>query len=236
MPSPLSRFLPETLRAIVGDGSIPAGWIYTPPISVIGRHRIMGKFDERPPRKPFTNPLLMFAYPDIFILLIFNGTCFAVMYGITASISVIFADVYPHLTDAELGLCFLPMGGGMIIGALVSGKFADSYYRKIRDDIIRQARSNSESYIDIKALEKGPTFPIEKARLQMLPLIIFVYIVSVIGYGWALESRATIAIPLILQIFSEFVSCTCAAQVDISPPLFQLASPLSPCRTLPRLC
>jgi len=177
----------------------------------------MGKIDERPPRKPFTNPLLMFAYPDIFILLIFNGTYYAVMYGVTASLSVIFADVYPHLTEAELGLCFLPIGGGMIVGTWVSGKLADSYYRKIRDDMIRQARSNSESYIDIKALEKGPTFPIEKARLQMLPLIIFVYTISVIGYGWALESRATIAIPLILQIFSEFVSCTCAAQIDASP-------------------
>ena len=202
MLSPLSRFLPETLRAIVGDGSISAGWIYTPPISAIGRHRVMRKFDERPPRKPFTNPLLMFAYPDIFVLLIFNGTYYAVMYGVTASLSVIFADVYPHLTEAELGLCFLPMGGGMIVGTWFSGKLADSYYRKTRDDIIRQARSNSQSYIDINALEKGPTFPIEKARLRILPLIIFVYTISVIGYGWALESRATIAVPLILQIFS----------------------------------
>jgi len=182
----------------------------------------MRKFDERPPRKPFTNPLLMFAYPDIFALLIFNGTCYAVMYGVTASLSVVFADVYPHLTEAELGLCFLPMGGGMIVGTWVSGKLADSYYRKIRDDIIRQAQSNSDSNIDINALEKSPTFPIEKARLQMLPLIIFVYAISLIGYGWALESRAAIIVPLILQIFSEF-SGTCTAQIDISPPVLQWA-------------
>ena len=164
----------------------------------------MRKFDERPPRKPFTNPFLMFTYPDIFVILVFNGTYYAVMYGVTASLSVIFAEVYPHLTEAELGLCFLPLGGGMIVGSLVSGKLADSYYRKIRDDIIHQARSNSESDIDINTFEKGPTFPIEKARLRVLPLIIFVYTTSVIGYGWALESRATIAVPLILQIFSEF--------------------------------
>jgi len=197
----LFLFLPETLRAIVGDGSIPAGWIYSPPISVIGRHRIMRKFDEPPERKPFTNPLLMFTYPDIFVTLIFNGTTYAVMYGVTASLSVIFSDVYPHLTEAELGLCFLPMGGGMIAGTWISGKLADSYYRKIRDDIIRQARSSSESYIDINALEKGPTFPIEKARLRILPLITFVYTTSIIGYGWALESGLTIAVPLILEIF-----------------------------------
>lgn len=169
----------------------------------------MRKFDEPPERKPFTNPLLMFTYPDIFVTLIFNGTTYAVMYGVTASLSVIFSDVYPHLTEAELGLCFLPMGGGMIVGTWISGKLTDSYYRKIRDDIIRQARSSSESYMDINALEKSPTFPIEKARLRILPLITFVYTTSIIGYGWALESRVTIAIPLILQIFSECVFGTC---------------------------
>ena len=229
MPSPLSRFLPETLRSIVGDGSIRAGRIYTPLIPVIGRHRIMRRFDELPPRKPFTNPLLMFTYPDIFVLLIFNGTYYAVMYGVTTSLSVIFADIYPHLTEAEIGLCFLPMGGGMIVGSWASGKLSDYYYRKIRDDIIRQARSNSESQIDVNALEKGPTFPIEEARLRILPLIAFVYTASVIGYGWALESKVNIAVPLILQIFSESISGTCVAQVDDSPPLFQLAWRLLPC-------
>ena len=203
MPSPLSRFLPETLCAIVGDGSIRAGWIYTPLIPVIGRHRVMRKFDKLPPRKLFTNPLLMFTYPDIFILLILNGASFTVMYGVTTSLSVIFADIYPHLTEAEIGLCFLPMGGASIVGSWVSGKLSDYYYRKIRDDIIRQARSNSESHIDVNAVEKDPTFPIEEARLRMLPLVIFVYTTSVIGYGWALESRAPIVVPLILQISSE---------------------------------
>ena len=203
MPSPLSRFLPETLPAIVGDGSIPAGWIYTPLISVIGRHRIIRKFDELPPRKPFTNPLSMFTYPDIFVLLIVNGTSFTVMYGVTTSLSVIFADIYPHLTQAEIGLCFLPIGGASIVGSWVSGKLSDHYYGRIRDDILRQARSNSESYMDVDALDKDLTFPIEEARLRMLPLVIFVYTISVIGYGWALESRAPIAVPLILQISSE---------------------------------
>jgi hypothetical protein len=160
----------------------------------------------------------MFAYPDILVILIFNGTTYAVMYGVTASLSVIFADVYPHLTGAELGLCFLPIGGGMILGTWISGKLADSYYRKIRDDIIRQTRSSSEGHIDINALEKGPTFPIEKARLRILPLITFIYTASIIGYGWALESGVSIAVPLTLQIFSEFVSGTPAAQIDVSSP------------------
>ena len=88
------RFLPETLRAIIGDGSIPAVQIYTASNPVIGRHRRTKESNERPPRKRFTNLLLMFAYPDVFALL-FLGTYYAVMYGVTASLSVIFSKIYP---------------------------------------------------------------------------------------------------------------------------------------------
>jgi len=168
----------------------------------------MRECNIHPPRKSFTNPLLMFAYPDVFVLLVFNGTYYAVMYGVMASLSVIFEKVYPYLTQADLGLCFLAMGGGMLTGTWLSGKLADSYYRKIREEMIRQARSDSEKDIDPKAVEKDPTFPIERARLQILPCIMFIYTASVIGYGWSLQSRVTIAAPLILQIISKFVSCT----------------------------
>ncbi|KAN0111587.1 MFS general substrate transporter [Russula decolorans] len=179
----LFLFLPETLRVIVGDGSISAGWIYTQPISLIGRHRSAGISSERPARKPFKNPLLMFAYPEIFVLLIFNGTIYAVMYSITASLAVIFEKVYPYLNQTEIGLCFIPMGLGM----------------KIRDDLIRQTRTDSEEHVDPEVIEKDTSFPIEKARLQILPWVVFVYATCVIGYGWALQSRVTIAVPLILQ-------------------------------------
>jgi hypothetical protein len=189
----------------VGDGSIPAGWIYTQPISLIGRHRSAGISSERPARKPFKNPLLMFTYPEIFVLLIFNGTIYAVMYGVTASLSVIFEEVYPYLNQTEIGLCFIPMGLGMFVCSLLSGRVLDSYYRKIRDDLIRQTRTDSEMHVDPEAIEKDPSFPIEKARLQILPWVVFVYTTCVIGYGLALQSRVTIAVPLILQFVSKFV-------------------------------
>jgi len=146
----------------------------------------------------------MFAYPEIFVLLIFNGTLYAVMYGVTASLSVIFEKVYPYLNQTEIGLCFIPMGLGMLVGSLLSGRAMDSYYRKIRDDLIRQTRADSEKHINPEAIEKDPSFPIEKARLQILPWVVFVYTTCVIGYGWALQSRVTIAVPLILQFISKF--------------------------------
>lgn len=148
----------------------------------------------------------MFAYPDVLVLLIFNGTYYAVMYGVTASLSVVFEDVYPYLTEAAVGLCFLAIGGGMLIGTWLSGKLTDSYYRKIRDDFTSQVLSNSERAIDHNLLENDSTFPIEMARLQVLPPLMLVYAACVIGYGWALESRSIIAVPLILQILCKSAS------------------------------
>ena len=146
----------------------------------------------------------MFAYPEIFVLLIFNGTLYAVMYGVTASQSVIFEKVYPSLNQMEIGLSFIPMGLGMLVGSVFSGRAMDSYYRKTRDDLIRQTQNDSEKHIDPEAIEKDPSFPIEKARLQILPWVVFVYTACVIGYGWALQSRTTITVPLILQFISKF--------------------------------
>ena len=210
------RFLPETLRAIVGDGSIPAKWINTQPISLIGRHRGAGVSSERPERKPFKNPLLMFACPEIFVLLIFNGSLHAVMYSVTASLAVIFGKVYPYLNQTEVGLCFIPMGLGMLVGSILSGRALDSYYRKIRTDLIRQTQTDSEKHVNPEAIEKDPSFPIEKARLQILPWVVFVYTTCVIGYGWALQSRVTIAVPLILQFISKFFSPACAVRYCVS--------------------
>jgi hypothetical protein len=188
----------------VGDGSIKAGWIYTQPIILIGRPRSAEISSKRPARKPVKNPLLMFAYPEIFVILIFNGILNAVMYGVTSTLSVIFEEVYPYLDQTEIGLCFIPMGLGTLVGSLFSGRVMNSYYRKIRDDLIRQTRTDSEKHVDPEAIEKDPSFPIEKARLQILPWVVFVYIACVIGYGWALQSRVTIAVPLILQSVSKF--------------------------------
>ena len=199
-----SRFLPETLRAIVGDGSIPAGWIYTHPISIIDRHHNVEGSNELPPRKAFKNPLIMFTYPEVLVLLLFNSTIYAVMYGVTASLSVIFGKVYPYLDHTDIGLCFLATGGGMLAGSLFVGRFMDAYYRKIRDNLIRETQTDSEKHIDPRAIEKDPSFPIEKARLHILPCVVFIFTACVIGYGWALQSKAIIAVPLILQFISRF--------------------------------
>ena len=47
-------------------------------------------------------------------------------------------------------------------------------------------------------------FPIEYARLRLVPFHTALYTASMVGYGWALEHRVNMVCPLVLQFLSEF--------------------------------
>lgn len=197
--------MPETLRALVGDGSIQPPLLYRPVIPLVGRHIETPLTHDRPPRKPFINPFRILTYPDVVILLIFNGTICAVYYGVTATTSSLFQDTYPYLNQTDIGLCFLSIGGGMLIGTISSGKLLNRDYVAIREQLVRKAQGDSEklSAVDVKAIEKDVSFPIEKARMRSVPTYTAVFSACVIGYGWCLQSKVSIAVPLVLQFFSE---------------------------------
>ncbi|KAJ7090812.1 major facilitator superfamily domain-containing protein [Mycena belliarum] len=67
-------FLPETLRTIVGNGSIRPPAIYNPVLPIVRRHP-KDPAAERPAvaRKTFQNPLLLFLHVDVALLLLING-------------------------------------------------------------------------------------------------------------------------------------------------------------------
>jgi hypothetical protein len=44
-------------------------------------------------------------------------------------------------------------------------------------------------------------FPVEKARIQLIFPLIFIGTGALIGYGWALERRVSVAVPLVLSFF-----------------------------------
>jgi len=91
----------------------------------------------------------------------------------------------------------------MLLGSSVAGSFMDAYYRKVRDNLIHQPEER-RPLLGNDTDPEDPSFPIEKARLHVLPYIMFVYTASVIGYGWSLQSRVTILVPLILLFIRKF--------------------------------
>lgn len=200
-------FLPETLRALVGDGSIRPHALYRPLVPIIGRaHAGVHIPSTPPPRKPLTFPLRILLYPDIALVLLFNAVPYAVFYGVTASISTLFVDVYPFLSELDLGLCFLAIGGGMIIGGWFSGRALDAEYQRVKRRLEEKARADEGTggeKMRAEDVTRDEHFPIEYARWRTMPVYFVVFVVVCVGYGWTLERKVNIAAPLILQVISK---------------------------------
>ncbi|KAI0375161.1 MFS general substrate transporter [Pilatotrama ljubarskyi] len=208
--------LPETLRAIVGNGSIPPPKAYLPVVPVIGRHARGQADTEKAPRRGFANPLVLFTYPDVSLLLFFNALVYAVFYGVTATISTLFQPTYPFLTETDTGLCFLAIGGGMLVGGVVAGGILDREYQRVKRNLIRKIEADPEKDIRPEDVTNEEHFPIEYARLRLMPAVLGLYVAACIGYGWCLQAGVNIAGPLILQII---IGWTCVAIMNSAQTL-----------------
>lgn len=189
--------MPETMRAIAGNGSVQPVGIYRPLLPVIGRQIQYVRREEAASllgqRKASRNPFVIFTYPDVSTALFFTGIVYSVNYTITATISSSFADIYPFLTETTIGLCYLASGGGMILGGFVTGKFLDSEYARFR------------RRYPLDSLDHPAHFPKERARLRTMPLHLLVFTACVFGWGFAIQHVASIAVPLILQFICRFL-------------------------------
>lgn len=194
----LARFLPETLRRLVGDGSVVPSRLYRPLIPIVGKGRI--NYDApKPPKVHLNNPLRLLFFPDVLNILIFNGVVYAIFYAVNTTISSFFASKYPFLNETEIGLCFLAIGAGCVVGGVTSGKMLDADYQRIKKNIAEKAKGDSEKHIRPEDVTKDENFPIERARLRMVPIFTAIFAVTCAGYGWSLQREVNIAVPLILQ-------------------------------------
>ncbi|KAF1844623.1 MFS general substrate transporter [Cucurbitaria berberidis CBS 394.84] len=185
----IALFLPETLRSIAGNGSIPVPRRLRAIVPLVGCKATQEAFDPESRTKPkhSVNPFVLFTYPDVIVLLSFTGIVYAVNYTITATISSAFAKNYPHLSETVLGLCYLPVGAGMIIGSTMTGKMLDWEYARIK--------ANADD-----------KFTIEYARLRIMPFYLILFVICVVAWGWTIQAKAHMAVPLILGVFLGWTS------------------------------
>ena len=161
-----------------------------------------------PPPKKSVNPLRLFTHPSIVLVLVFNGMVFAVFYGVTTTMSSLFAEAYPFLTESEIGFCFLSIGAGCAIGSFTNGWVLDADYKKIQKMLERTAEAEAgekgqpvKNVDDARETEAG--YPIEYARLRRTPFYFTLFVLATIGYGWSIQRAAHLACPLALQFVSE---------------------------------
>ncbi|KAF7301066.1 MFS domain-containing protein [Mycena indigotica] len=117
------RFLPETLMAVVGNGSVPGNRLLHTPIIGLGRrnpasHALAAHTQPGP--RGYQNPLPLFLEPDIDLILFVTAVVYAVFHAVLASISSVFHETSPLRNQTKLGLCFL----GMSVSSLASSSGA----------------------------------------------------------------------------------------------------------------
>jgi predicted MFS family arabinose efflux permease len=111
--------------------------------------------------KVFRNPFGLFLQPDILLLLALNATAFAVFFGINASISSLFLAAYPFLDETKIGLCYLAIGGGMIMASSTMGRVLDWEYQTFRKRAEARIAVLGLTTADIR---KEDSFPLEQVR------------------------------------------------------------------------
>lgn len=185
--------LPETGRAVVGNGSVPPKkWNQ----SVLQMWRARrGKpinggqvFPEdrstiqKPKKRP--NPLsslLILLEPEGGITLGFGAIFFAGYFMIMTTLSEQLTARFGY-SSAITGLCYLPLGFGSLLSRWSAGKLFDWNFR-------RHARLLGLP-LDFSRQQAIEVFPIEKIRMQVCLPMVYISCGTVLAYAWTMETQS----------------------------------------------
>ncbi|POR35923.1 Quinidine resistance protein 2 [Tolypocladium paradoxum] len=190
---PWTLSVPETCRAVVGNGSIPPPKWNMTLIDFIRRRGINQRPESAPKVKMrMPNPLktlyIVFRKEEGLLLFI-SAIIYLNFILVAATLSTLLMHIYKF--DAlAVGLCYLPYGIGCCFASLVQGYVADWNYRRIAKKLgVPVQHKRGEDPVD---------FPIETARIQPIYPALLIGAGALIGWAWALEVEANVAVPLVL--------------------------------------
>lgn len=185
-------FLPETCRAVVGNGSVPPQkwnrtfWSCLRKKNVVGQTDTLQRSTKRP--NPFTSLLIILQKEDGLVLL-YGSILYAGFYIVLITLTDQLADRYGFDT-LQIGLCYIPFGVGCIASRFSVGYLIDWNYKRLN-----KADPSGETATNTKESE---TFPIERARLQIGIPAAYASAITVVVYGWVMHFNTSLAGPLIM--------------------------------------
>lgn len=177
----LVLFLPETLRSLVGDGSILPPRISRAPFDkVLAPPRHERTTASKALKLDIIAPIRILFYPEVFVTLLFLSLHYGTWQMTITAQASLFAKVY-GLNDVENGLTFLANGFGCMLGTLTTGKILNHDYRRVKDGFTGDP-------VD---------FPIEHARLRTVWIWSPLQWFGVLLFGWTLDRQLHIAAPIV---------------------------------------
>jgi MFS family permease len=174
-------FLPETCRAVVGNGSVPPQrwnrtlWSCLRKKNPAEQTDTLQRITKRP--SPLTSLLIVFKKEDGLILL-YGAWLYAGFYIVLITLTDQLSVRYGYNT-LQIGLCYIPFGVGCIASRFSVGYLIDWNYKRHN-----KIRPSGESANDTK---EPDSFPIERARLQIGIPAAYASAITVITYGWVMH-------------------------------------------------
>jgi MFS family permease len=205
----LILLLPETLRSIVSNGSwVPPNPIARYPLLLYKRTTKVQWNPEANQSEPaagkqvdFTGSLRILISKQAAPIIIFLAIYYAVWQMSITAMSSLFEAHY-GLSETQIGLTFIANGAGSMVGTLVTGKFLDIDYRRVKKEYeTRSTQSDNDTGEDLahSTNDHEDHFPLEMARLRLVPIFSMVQCVSVLLFGWTVQysDHVHIAVPIV---------------------------------------
>ncbi|XDG04973.1 hypothetical protein ABKA04_004588 [Annulohypoxylon sp. FPYF3050] len=185
-------FLPETGRNVVGNGSIPSPWWNMSLLAYIKQQRQRRQGIEpdistaKPSRRrpnPFASLKMLFEKQGG-IILAFGSLVYGGYYILLTTLSSELSTRF-GFSSVIIGVCYLPLGFGSLSYRHTGGYLLDWNFR--RHCRIAGITISNNRQQDLANL------PIEKMRLEVSLPFVYLACVAVIGYGWAMQTKASLA-------------------------------------------
>ncbi|GAP86223.2 putative multidrug transporter [Rosellinia necatrix] len=199
--------LPETLRSVVGNGGArPSNPIARYPLNFYQKTTKV-KFTAQAqsvhaPKKTkidIAGPIRILFSKQAAPLVAFLGIYYAVWQMSITAMAVLFEERY-GLSETQIGLTFIANGAGSIVGTLVTGKILDIDYRRVKAKH-ESALAQGGPGIGVERISQmqydNASFPLEKARLRLLPILALFQCASILAFGWTIQSRVHYAVPIV---------------------------------------
>lgn len=233
----LILLLPETLQSIVANGSrLPSNRLGRYPLNIYQkRTKVPWQSAQNGLPQPATpktidllGPLRMLlsnhAAPIIFFLAVY----YAVWQMSITAMSSLFKSRY-GLTEIQIGLTFIANGVGSMVGTLVTGRILDADYRRVKAKY--EALLDTERGDQARQINQDEDFPLESARLRLVPIFSILQCLSIILFGWTIQYplKVHIAVPIVSTFITGWTAVSTQSLimtylVDIFPDRSAAAS------------
>ncbi|OKL60919.1 hypothetical protein UA08_03184 [Talaromyces atroroseus] len=189
--------LPETLRLLVANGSrIPDVMAKYPLIIYQKLTKVVWDPKVVPPQAPkkridLTGPFRILVSKHSAPIIVFLAIYYAVWQMSITAMSSLFEQKY-GLSEIQIGLTFIANGVGSMVGTLITGRLLDLDYHKVKAAFEAQVDPEGSN----NALGEND-FPLEKARLRLVPIFACLQCLSLILFGWTIQYTVHISVPII---------------------------------------